>query len=104
MRNSNSIRDSYLLGYQELRYAIFEGEDNNRQEYQVRMEKNEDKFEVYRTADRDSVMGKDEFEDVFRAFNKFLNIMQLPVLSNRKRLKEGDPPEYFCQLWENIKE
>ncbi|HEM1074072.1 TPA: hypothetical protein U0V71_002887, partial [Listeria monocytogenes] len=38
--------DIYLLGYQELRYAIFEGEKNNRQEYQVRIEKNEAKFEV----------------------------------------------------------
>ncbi|EHV5825114.1 TPA: Imm59 family immunity protein, partial [Listeria innocua] len=61
--------DIYLLGYQELRYAIFEGEKNNRQEYQVRIEKNEAKFEVYMTADRASVMGKYEFEDVFQAFN-----------------------------------
>ncbi|HCJ4448559.1 TPA: hypothetical protein NR408_000539, partial [Listeria innocua] len=75
--------DIYLLGYQELRYAIFEGEKNNRQEYQVRIEKNEAKFEVYMTADRASVMGKYEFEDVFQAFNQFLNIMQLTVLSNR---------------------
>ncbi|EIU0302423.1 hypothetical protein K2V04_001923, partial [Listeria innocua] len=63
--------DIYLLGYQELRYAIFEGEKNNRQEYQVRIEKNEAKFEVYMTADRASVMGKYEFEDVFQAFNQF---------------------------------
>ncbi|EGT2102924.1 hypothetical protein I2K89_002916, partial [Listeria monocytogenes] len=79
--------DIYLLGYQELRYAIFEGEKNNRQEYQVRVEKNEDKFEVYMTADRASVMGEYEFEDIFQAFNQFLNIMQLTVLSNRKRVK-----------------
>ncbi|HEM1138594.1 TPA: hypothetical protein U0V77_002843, partial [Listeria monocytogenes] len=80
--------DIYLLGYQELRYAIFEGEKNNRQEYQVRIEKNEAKFEVYMTADRASVMGKYEFEDIFQAFNQFLNIMQLTVLSNRKRVKD----------------
>ncbi|EOY4932099.1 Imm59 family immunity protein [Listeria monocytogenes] len=92
--------DIYLLGYQELRYAIFEGEKNNRQEYQVRVEKNEDKFEVYMTADRASVMGKYEFEDIFQAFNQFLNIMQLTVWSNRKRVKDGEPPEYFCPLWE----
>ncbi|HCA4213767.1 TPA: hypothetical protein MPX23_002886, partial [Listeria monocytogenes] len=87
-------------GYQELRYAIFEGEKNNRQEYQVRIEKNEAKFEVYMTADRASVMGKYEFEDIFQAFNQFLNIMQLTVLSNRKRVKDGELPEYFCPLWE----
>ncbi|HAK1614823.1 TPA: hypothetical protein H1031_002807, partial [Listeria monocytogenes] len=90
--------DIYLLGYQELRYAIFEGEKNNRQEYQVRIEKNEAKFEVYMTADRASVMGKYEFEDIFQAFNQFLNIMQLTVLSNRKRVKDGELPEYFCPL------
>ncbi|EAD1841599.1 hypothetical protein ARM14_14090 [Listeria monocytogenes] len=92
--------DIYLLGYQELRYAIFEGEKNNRQGYQVRIEKNEAKFEVYMTADRASVMGKYEFEDIFQAFNQFLNIMQLTVLSNRKRVKDGELPEYFCPLWE----
>lgn len=92
--------DIYLLGYQELRYAIFEGEKNNRQEYQVRIEKNEAKFEVYMTADRASVMGKYEFEDIFQAFNQFLNIMQLTVLSNRKRVKDRELPEYFCPLWE----
>lgn len=52
------------------------------------------------TADRASVMGKYEFEDIFQAFNQFLNIMQLTVLSNRKRVKDGELPEYFCPLWE----
>ncbi|HAM1901189.1 TPA: hypothetical protein H9515_002940, partial [Listeria monocytogenes] len=36
----------------------------------------------------------------FQAFNQFLNIMQLTVLSNRKRVKDGELPEYFCPLWE----
>ncbi|HEM1165093.1 TPA: hypothetical protein U0V99_002943, partial [Listeria monocytogenes] len=44
--------------------------------------------------------GKYEFEDIFQAFNQFLNIMQLTVLSNRKRVKDGELPEYFCPLWE----
>ncbi|EAD5761926.1 hypothetical protein AABF57_001915 [Listeria monocytogenes] len=93
--------DIYLLGYQELRYAIFEGEKNNRQEYQVRIEKNEAKFEVYMTADRASVMGKHEFNSVFDAMDKFLNIMQSRILSNRRRVKDGEPPEYSCPLWDN---
>ncbi|MBC1387859.1 hypothetical protein HB829_10710 [Listeria innocua] len=91
--------DIYLLGYQELRYAIFEGEKNNRQEYQVRIEKNEAKFEVYLTADRASVKGKYEFNNVFDAMDKFLNIMQSRLLSNRRRVKDGEPPEYSCPLW-----
>ncbi|EPW2312111.1 Imm59 family immunity protein [Listeria monocytogenes] len=93
--------DIYLLGYQELRYAIFEGEKNNRQEYQVRIEKNEDKFEAYMTADRASVVGKYEFNNGFDAMDKFLHIMQSRVLSNRRRVKDGELPEYSCPLWDN---
>lgn len=93
--------DIQLLGYEGLRYAIFEGENNNRQEYQVRIEKNRDVFEVYMTADRASINGKYEYKDVFQAFNRFLNIMQTVVLSNRKRIKDGEPPEYSCSLWGN---
>ncbi|MBC1424996.1 Imm59 family immunity protein [Listeria seeligeri] len=93
--------DIQLLGYQELRHAIFEGEHNNRQEYQVRIEKNQDKYEVYMTADRASVMGKHEYNNVFDAMDKFLIIMQSRILSNRRRVKEGEPPEYPCSLWNN---
>lgn len=93
--------DIQLLGSQELRHAIFEGEHNNRQEYQVRIEKNQDKYEVYMTADRASVMGKHEYNNVFDAMDKFLIIMQSKILSNRRRVKEGEPPEYPCSLWNN---
>ncbi|WP_077914293.1 Imm59 family immunity protein [Listeria fleischmannii] len=91
--------DIQLLGYEKLRYAIFEGENNNRQEYQVRIEKNQDVFEVYMTADRASVSGKYEYKNVFQAFNRFLSIMQAVILSNRKRVRDGEPPEYSCPLW-----
>ncbi|MBC1780702.1 Imm59 family immunity protein, partial [Listeria booriae] len=37
--------DIHLLGYETLRYSIFKGEENDREEYQVRMEKSEDSFE-----------------------------------------------------------
>ncbi|EAE2726523.1 hypothetical protein E1T88_15625, partial [Listeria monocytogenes] len=52
-------------------------------------------------ADRASVMGKHEFNNVFDAMDKFLNIMQSRILSNRRRVKDGEPPEYSCPLWDN---
>lgn len=52
------------------------------------------------TADRAGVMGKYKFKDIFDAFHQFLSIMQDTILSNRKRVRDGDPPEYPCQLWD----
>lgn len=90
-----------ILGYEELRYSIFEGAENNRQEYQIRIEKIGDIFEVYMTADRAGVIGKYEFEDIFDAFHQFLSIMQDTILSNRKRVRDGKPAEYPSSLWDN---
>ncbi|EAD6310269.1 hypothetical protein E0I22_14665, partial [Listeria monocytogenes] len=59
------------------------------------------KFEVYMTADRASVVGKYEFNNVFDAMDKFLHIMQSRVLSNRRRVKDVELPEYSCPLWDN---
>ncbi|MBC1401929.1 hypothetical protein HB904_12820 [Listeria booriae] len=92
--------DIRLLGYDDLRYAIFKGIENDREEYQIRMEKSEDSFEVYMTADRASLMGKYTFENPFDAMNQFLNIMQSRILTNRRRIRDGDPPEYSCSLWD----
>ncbi|MBC2292091.1 hypothetical protein HCC36_02500 [Listeria booriae] len=92
--------DIHLLGYETLRYSIFKGEENDREEYQVRMEKSEDSFEVYMTADRASVIGKYTFENPFDAMDQFLNIMQSRILTNRRRIRDGEPPEYSCSLWD----
>ncbi|MBC1503841.1 Imm59 family immunity protein [Listeria booriae] len=92
--------DIRLLGYDDLRYAIFKGIENDREEYQIRMEKSEDSFEVYMTADRASLMGKYTFENPFDAMDQFLNIMQSRILTNRRRIRDGDPPEYSCSLWD----
>ncbi|EUJ43390.1 Imm59 family immunity protein [Listeria riparia] len=92
--------DIHLLGYEALRYSIFKGAENNREEYQLRMEKNGDYFEVYMTADRASVMGKYTFENPFEAMDQFLNIMQSRILTNRRRVRDGEPPEYSCSLWD----
>ncbi|EUJ25739.1 hypothetical protein MFLO_14988 [Listeria floridensis FSL S10-1187] len=95
--------DIHLLGYEELRYSIFEGENNKRAEYQLRMEKKGDLFEVYMTADRAGVMGKYKFDNPFDATDKFLDIMQSRVLTNRRRVRDGEPPEYHCSLWDDIR-
>ncbi|EUJ25648.1 hypothetical protein MFLO_15017 [Listeria floridensis FSL S10-1187] len=96
--------DIKILGYNNLRYSIFEGAEKNREEYQIRIEKNNDKYEVYMTADRASVQGKYEFGDIFDAFDQFLNIMQYTVLSNRKRVMRGETPEYHCSLWDDVRD
>lgn len=51
-----------LLGYTPLRYAIFEGEKNNRIEYQVRIEYIENHYEVYTTGERASISGKNNLK------------------------------------------
>ncbi|WP_088815411.1 MULTISPECIES: Imm59 family immunity protein [Listeria] len=95
--------DIRLLGYEKLRYSIFEGSENGREEYQLRMEKSENTYDVYMTADRASVMGKYKFESPFDAMDKFLDIMQSRVLTNRRKVRDGEPPEYPCPLWDKAK-
>ncbi|ECL0266114.1 hypothetical protein FKC55_09490 [Listeria monocytogenes] len=89
-----------LLGYTPLRYAIFEGEKNNRIEYQVRIEYIENHYEVYTTGESASISGKKQFENFFEAYHNFLFKLQLSILQNRRRVRDGEPPEYFCALWE----
>ncbi|KRN57323.1 Imm59 family immunity protein [Carnobacterium divergens] len=91
--------DINLLGYEKLRYSIFAGEDINVQEYQVRIEFVDGKYEVYMTADRASIAGKHVFSDIFDAIDKFLNIMQGRILINRISVKNEENPEYDCSLW-----
>ncbi|MGJ8729287.1 Imm59 family immunity protein [Listeria aquatica] len=95
--------DIDLLGYTDLRYSLFAGRDNNRDEFQLRIEYLDDHFEVYMTADRASVQGKYEFETFFDAMSKFLYLMQLIVLSNRRSVQKGERPEYPCSLWDKEK-
>lgn len=90
-----------LLGYQDLRYSMFEGEDNYRNEYQIRIEYINSKFEVYVTGERASVQGKSIYDDFFDAQYAFLQKMQLAILINRRRVKYGEEPEYNCSLWSN---
>jgi hypothetical protein len=91
--------DISLLGYEQLRYSIFADESSYDEEYQIIIKYVKNIYEVYATADRASVMGKYQYENIFDAFDKFLNLMQLTVLNNRMRVKNGENPEYNCSLW-----
>lgn len=95
------IKQIKLLGYTELRYSIFEEENINKQEYQIRIESQNSYYEVYVTGDRASIVGKHKFENIFDAITKFLNIMQSVVLRNRNLKIDGKNPEYPCPLWDN---
>lgn len=92
--------DICLLGYEQLRYSLFAGENVNREEYQVRIEYVIGKYEVYVTADRASIIGKYEYNDIFEAFDMFLSIMQGRILTNRRKVKNGEIPEYPSILWD----
>ncbi|MBC1231578.1 hypothetical protein HB816_14085 [Listeria booriae] len=92
--------DIKLLGYEQMRYSIFAGEDVNRQEYQVRIECVKDGFEVYTTRDRASVTGKYSFENFEDARNKFIRLLKLMALSNQEAVKEGEQPVYSSPLWD----
>lgn len=92
--------DIALLGYEQLRYSIFADESSYNEEYQIIIKYVKNIYEVYATADRASIMGKYQYENIFDAFDKFLNLMQLTVLNNRTSVKRGDKPEYPCPLWD----
>ena len=88
-----------LLGYTSLRYSVFQGEKNY-SEYQVRIEYTENDYEVYLTGERASVYGKRKYNDFFSAYKDFMYRIQSQVITNRKHVKNGEPPEYPCSLWE----
>ncbi|MBC1359659.1 Imm59 family immunity protein [Listeria booriae] len=92
--------DIQILAYGDSRYSIFAGEDVNRQEYQVRIERVEGGFEVYTTRDRASIKGKYTFENFEDARNKFIRLLKLMVLSNQEAVKEGERPVYSSPLWD----
>ncbi|MBC2019040.1 Imm59 family immunity protein [Listeria seeligeri] len=89
-----------LLGYTSLRYAIFEGETNHKVEYQVRIEYIDKHYEVYATSERASVSGKSEYTEFAPAYKEFMYKLQLMVLRNRRRLRDGEPSEYHSLLWD----
>ncbi|EIA18850.1 Imm59 family immunity protein [Listeria fleischmannii] len=88
-----------LLGYTSLRYSLFEEANMYKEEYQIRIEYIDEHFEVYATGERASVSGKSEYIEFAHAYKEFMYKLQLIVLRNRRRVRDGEPPEYSCPLW-----
>ncbi|WP_115753057.1 Imm59 family immunity protein [Listeria kieliensis] len=96
-------RDIDLLGYSALRYSLFAGRNNNRAEYQARIEFIDGHFEVYMTGERASVSGSKKYDDFFQAYKDFMYRIQSRVITNRKSVRNNELPEYPCPLWDNEK-
>lgn len=60
-----------LLGYKLVRYAVFEGEKNNRIEHQVRIEYIENQYEVYATGECASISEKNNLKIFLRRITFF---------------------------------
>ena len=91
-----------LLGYESLRYSIFN--DHRPSEWEVRIEfdHNSEHYFVYATMDRASYNKKLEFDNFKDAKNKFIEKLDLTVKINRAAIKNGEVPEYSSPLWEKI--
>ncbi|WP_088815435.1 MULTISPECIES: Imm59 family immunity protein [Listeria] len=89
-----------LLGYTDLRYSLFAGRDNNRDEFQLRIEYLDDHFEVYMTGERASVSGSKKYDEFFQAYKDFMYRIQSRVITNRKSVRNNEPPEYPSFLWD----
>ncbi|WP_035439186.1 Imm59 family immunity protein [Latilactobacillus fuchuensis] len=46
------------------------------------------------TNERAAVIGKYKFTDIFEALDKFLDIMQSRILTNRRHVRDDEPVEY----------
>ncbi|MHC5251402.1 Imm59 family immunity protein [Listeria kieliensis] len=95
------------LGLQALRVSVFNAPEEQRVEYQTRIEFDEanKKYQVYSLADRASIIGKiKEFSDFESAQDDFLKKLKLTVEYNKLRVSRNEPPEYPCPLWDNDRE
>ncbi|WP_099223062.1 Imm59 family immunity protein [Listeria costaricensis] len=91
------------LGYSDLRVCIFNLRDENRTEWQTRIEFDNETgvYKVYSLADRASLMGKIEsFNDYQSAEERFLRRLKLTVEYNKLRVSRNELPEYSSPLWD----
>lgn len=93
-----------LLGYESLRYSIFN--DHRPCEWEVVIEYNqvENLYFVYGTMDRGSFNGKHVYNTFQEAKTKFLDFLADIVMINRYYVKEGMPVNYLSPLWDDARE
>ncbi|EAF6357870.1 hypothetical protein AS061_14525 [Listeria monocytogenes] len=88
------------LGYQTLRYSLFNPEKEYREEWQWRIEYENGKYLIYGLEDRASILGrKFEFDDFSLAKSEFINRLEYMVRSNKRRIENGEFPNYSSPLW-----
>jgi len=89
-----------LLGYESLRYSIFN--DHRLGEWEVRIEfdHTSDCYFVYATVDRASYNKKLEFDNFEDAKIAFLERLEHFVKSNQFRVQIGKTPDYSSPLWD----
>lgn len=88
------------LGYQTLRYSLLYPENEHREEWQWRIEYENGKYIIYGLADRASILGrKFEFDDFLVAKSEFIDRLEYMVRSNRRRIENGELPNYSSPLW-----
>jgi len=92
------------LGYDSLRVSIFNQKDENRMEWQTRIEYDLDTgvYQIYSLGDRASLIGKiTNYTSFHSAKNVFLNKLELTVKYNKLRVSRGEQPEYSSPLWDD---
>ena len=96
------LSDIHKLGYESLRYSIFN--DHGPREWETRIEYNPELevFEVYSTMDRASTNGKDSYQTFQEARIRFIEILKNVVFINRYYVDEGIGAEYSSPLWDKI--
>lgn len=89
-------------GYESLRVSIFNDRDNQKEEWQTRIEycAEKDMYAVYSLGDRNSLMGNiREFKDFNSAKEAFFRALDLTVTYNKLRIEENEQPDYDSPLW-----
>ena len=99
---SELLSDIHKLGYESLRYSIFN--DHGPREWETRIEYNPELevYEVYSTMDRASTNGKDAYQTFQEARIRFIEILKNVVFINRYYVDEGIGAEYSSPLWDKI--
>lgn len=95
----------YALGYNELRISIFNKKNEYREEWQTRIEYDEEskEYQVYSLADRAGLIGKVRtYTDYEEAEVAFLKLLDLTIKYNKLRIKNNESPEYPCPLWDDV--
>ena len=96
------IEEIKLLGYESLRYSIFNDHRPGEWEVRIEFDSTSEHYFVYATMDRASYNKKLEFDNFEDAKNKFIEKLDLTVKINRAAIKNGEVPEYSSPLWEKI--